>query len=395
MAVPLRRWFLLTLVTACHREPEPSPWHDANGPAATDRATSVTATSTPLSSVLASAASRALTHAQSTIVSAAGPTTAAQVPQPAPEGMVWIPAGEFSMGMTNPEQGGHCHEPMDDARPVHRVAVSGFFIDATEVTNAEFASFVQATGYITLAERRPTAAELPGVPAASRIAGSTVFSPRTASGSTVNPLSWWRFVAGANWRHPGGPATDLSGKDDHPVVHVSYDDALAFARWSGKDLPTEAEWEFAARGGKSGQLYPWGDDVTPHGRAMANTFQGHFPKDDTAQDGYVGTAPVGSFEPNAYGLYDVAGNVWEWTRDWYRHDTYPSRAGADVVLDPEGPMTSRDPAEPGTPKRVQRGGSYLCAAGYCSRYMVGSRGKGDPNSPAGHIGFRCVQRPKA
>lgn len=298
------------------------------------------------------------------------------------------------MGMTNPEEGGHCHEPMDDARPIHRVRLSGFFIDTTEVTNRDFSEFVRATGYVTLAERRPTAEELPGVPAESRVPGSTVFSPEAARNSQRSPLNWWRFVPGADWRHPGGPDTDLSGKDDHPVVHVSYEDALAFAHFRGKDLPTEAEWEYAARGGKSGQLYPWGDDVTPQQRAMANTFQGYFPKDDSGQDGFIGTAPVGSFAANGYGLYDVAGNVWEWTRDWYRHDTYQARAPAKAVVNPQGPSSSRDPSEPNTPKRVQRGGSYLCASGYCSRYMVGSRGKGDPNSPALHIGFRCVQRPQ-
>ncbi|MES1185024.1 MAG: formylglycine-generating enzyme family protein [Myxococcales bacterium] len=312
----------------------------------------------------------------------------------APAGMVWIPGGEFSMGSADPTVGGHCHEPMDDARPIHRVWVSGFFMDQTEVTNESFARFVAATGYITVAERRPSARELPGVPDEQRVAGSSVFTPPPSAVPLDRPLAWWRFVAGASWKHPEGPGSSLVGKETHPVVHVAYQDAVAYARWADKDLPTEAEWEFAARGGKAGQLYPWGNELRPGGRFVANIYQGQFPVADTGADGFVGSAPVGSFEPNAFGLYDMAGNAWEWTRDWYRADTYARDAKLGTVRDPQGPDTSFDPSEPTTAKRVQRGGSFLCTSDYCTRYMVGTRGKSEADSPAGHVGFRCVQRPR-
>jgi sulfatase modifying factor 1 len=322
------------------------------------------------------------------------PTRLDETPAPsrAPEGMVWIAGGEFSMGSADPTAGGHCHEPMDDARPIHRVALSGYFIDATEVTNAAFAKFVDATGYVTVAERKPTPAEMPGVAEELLVAGSLVFTPPEQRVKLNNPVAWWRYVAGASWKHPQGPGSSLRGLEQHPVVHIAYDDALAYARWADKDLPTEAEWEFAARGGKTGQLYPWGDELTPKGESRANTFQGAFPNRNDAQDGYAGTAPVGSFQPNAFGLYDVAGNVWEWTRDWYRADSYARDTRGGLVKNPEGPSASFDPAEPQTKKRVQRGGSFLCTNEYCTRYMVGTRGKGDPSSPASHLGFRCVKR---
>jgi formylglycine-generating enzyme required for sulfatase activity len=225
-----------------------------------------------------------------------------------------------------------------------------------------------------------------------RFAGSSVFTPR---GNTPlnRPLAWWSYIAGADWRHPQGPASSIEGASEHPVVHVAYADALAYAHWAGKDLPTEAEWEFAARGGRSGSLYPWGDEAPEAGEPRANTFQGRFPAQNTASDGYAGTAPVASYAANGYGLYDMAGNVWEWTRDWYRPDSYSSDAARGLVRDPRGPSSSVDPSEPGVQKRVQRGGSYLCTNAYCTRYMVGSRGKGEPNSPSGHVGFRCVKRP--
>ncbi len=318
---------------------------------------------------------------------------ASAAPSAVPDGMVWISGGEFSMGSADPTLGGHCHEPMDDARPIHRVYVSGFFIDQTEVTNANFARFAKATGYVTLAERKPTAQELPGVPEQNRIPGSSVFTPTAAAVPLDQPLAWWRYVAGASWKHPEGPGSNLDGREQHPVVHVAYQDAIAYARWAGKDLPTEAEWEFAARGGQTGKLYPWGDQLKPGGQFVANIFQGQFPVANTALDGFVGSAPVGSFPPNPYGLYDMAGNAWEWTRDWYRVDTYAQDAKLGVVRDPVGPDSSVDPSEPGTVKRVQRGGSFLCTDEYCTRYMVGTRGKGEANSPAGHVGFRCVKRP--
>jgi formylglycine-generating enzyme required for sulfatase activity len=306
--------------------------------------------------------------------------------------MVWVGGGEFSMGSADPTLGGHCHEPMDDARPIHRVYVSGFFMDQTEVTNENFARFVKATGYVTVAEKAPSAADLPGVPAQNRVAGSSVFRPTQAAVSLDQPLQWWRYVPGASWQHPEGPDSSIQGREQHPVVHVAYRDAVAYAQWAGKDLPTEAEWEFAARGGQTGKLYPWGNELKPGGRFVANIYQGQFPVSDTALDGFAGSAPVGSFPPNPYGLYDMAGNAWEWTRDFYRVDTYARDDKHGVVRDPQGPNDSLDPSEPGTVKRVQRGGSYLCTDEYCTRYMVGTRGKGEANSPAGHVGFRCVKR---
>jgi sulfatase modifying factor 1 len=312
----------------------------------------------------------------------------------APEGMVWIPGGEFSMGSSDPRAGGHCHEPMSDARPIHRVAISGFFMDRTEVTNAEFARFVAATHYVTVAERVPTAEEMPGVPASERVPGSSVFSPTAAAVPLDQPLRWWRYVAHANWRHPDGPGSSLEGRSEHPVVHVGYEDAVAYANWAGKQLPTEAEWEFAARGGRTGKLYPWGDELTPGGQYAANIYQGDFPVagKDRALDGFAGSAPVGSYAPNDFGLYDMAGNVWEWVADYYRPDTYARRAGPSVLRDPAGPDDSYDPAEPRVKKRVQRGGSFLCTSDYCTRYMVGTRGKAEPRSPTNHVGFRCVKR---
>lgn len=311
-----------------------------------------------------------------------------------PEGMVWIPGGEFSMGSSDPRAGGHCHEPMSDARPIHRVAISGFFMDRTEVTNAEFARFVAATHYVTVAERAPTAEEMPGVPASERVPGSSVFSPTAVAVPLDQPLRWWRYVAHASWKRPDGPGSSLEGRSEHPVVHVGYEDAVAYADWAGKQLPTEAEWEFAARGGRTGKLYPWGDELTPAGQYVANIYQGDFPVagQDRALDGFAGSAPVGSYPPNDFGLYDMAGNVWEWVADYYRSDTYARRAGPSVLRDPAGPDDSYDPAEPRVKKRVQRGGSFLCTSDYCTRYMVGTRGKAEPRSPTNHVGFRCVKR---
>jgi formylglycine-generating enzyme len=344
------------------------------------------------------ATSTARTRATSTSQASAGGNfeltlvNTAAAPSTPPKGMVWVPGGEFSMGSQNPMAGGLCHEPMDDARPIHRVRLSGYYIDTTEVTNQSFGDFVEATGYITIAERTPTADELPGVAEADRVAGSVVFTPPSHAVPLDRPIGWWRYVAGANWRHPGGPGTSITGLEQHPVVHVAYADALAYANWAGKDLPSEAEWEFAARGSKSGQLYPWGNDFAKGGVTHANTYQGDFPTHDTGADGFAGTAPVGSYPSNDFGLHDVAGNVWEWTRDWYRSDTYSSDARRGLATDPVGPGDSLDPTEPRTPKRVQRGGSFLCTDAYCTRYMVGTRGKGEPNSASNHIGFRCVKR---
>jgi formylglycine-generating enzyme len=325
------------------------------------------------------------------------PTVAntAAAPGPAPDGMVWIPGGEFSMGAAEPAGMDHNHIGMlatDDARPVHRVRVDGFWMDRTEVTNAEFARFVSATGYVTVAERAPTAEEFPGAPPHMLVPGSAVFTPPKGPVGLDNPLQWWAWGKGANWRHPEGPASSIEDRDDHPVVHVAYEDAAAFAAWAGKRLPTEAEWEFAARGGLAGKVYPWGDEFMPNGRPMANSFQGRFPHQNDGRDGHVLTAAVARFPANGYGLHDVAGNVWEWVSDWYRPDYYSELVRAGGVADnPTGPPSSWDPAAPGQAVRVHRGGSFLCTHEYCSRYMVGTRGKGEVASGANHLGFRCVR----
>ncbi len=315
-------------------------------------------------------------------------------PSAAPAGMVWIPGGEFSMGSKDP-RGDICggNEPMDDARPIHRVQVDGFWMDRTEVTNAEFARFVAATKYVTVAERPLKASDYPGVPADQLAPGSIVFTPPGTAVPLNNVLRWWAWVPGANWRHPEGPASNLDGRDHFPVVHIAYEDAEAYARWAGKDLPTEAQWEFAARGGHSGQSYAWGNELNPGGKWMANIFEGHFPNENTRLDGHAGAAPVGSFPANGYGLHDVAGNVWEWCKDWYRPDSYARDAAGGVVKNPAGPAQAEsfDPAEPGMAKRVQRGGSFLCTDQYCTRYMVGTRGKGAPDTGSNHAGFRCVR----
>jgi formylglycine-generating enzyme required for sulfatase activity len=311
----------------------------------------------------------------------------------APAGMVRIPGGEFSMGMADPR--GQAHggtEAMEDARPVHRVAVRSIWMDRTPVTNAQFARFVKATGYVTVAERPLDPRDFPGVPASQLQPGGVVFTQPEHPVALNDSSGWWRIVPGANWRHPTGPASTIVGHDNDPVVQIAFADAAAYAAWAGTRLPTEAEWEHAARGGLEGALYAWGNELNPGGRWMANIFQGTFPTKNTASDGYRGVAPVGQFPANGYGLFDMSGNVWEWVSDWYRPDTYRQRAGqARVTQDPKGPPSSFDPAEPGVQKRVQRGGSFLCTDQYCTRYMVGSRGRGEPSTPSNHVGFRTVR----
>ena len=308
-------------------------------------------------------------------------------PAPAPEGMVWIPGGAFSMGSEDAE--------MRDARPFHRVAIDGFWMDQTEVTNEEFARFVKATGYVTVAERTPDAKDFPGAPPENLVAGSVVFTPPNQKVPLDNHFAWWRYVPGANWRHPDGPESDLKGKEKHPVVHIAFEDASAYAQWTGKRLPTEAEFEFAARGGLDRKRFAWGDEFKPGGKFQANSFQGHFPETNTGEDGFLGTAPVASFPANAFGLFDMAGNVWEWTTDWYRADYYETLAAThQVARNPQGPADSFDPSEPRVAKRVHRGGSFLCTDEYCARYMPGGRGKGEPSTGTNHLGFRCVRSPK-
>lgn len=309
--------------------------------------------------------------------------------------MAWIPGGTFSMGGINPAgitDGGM--EAMEDARPVHRVLVDGFYMDKTEVTNAQFAKFVKATGYVTVAEQKPTAEEFPGVPAEDLVAGSVVFTPPNHKVQLDDISQWWSYQKGTDWKHPLGPGSDLSGKENYPVVQVAWEDAAAYAKWAGKRLPTEAEWEFAARGGKAGELYPWGNQLKQNGHWMANTFQGSFPDHDNSEDGETGLGPVKKYPANAYGLYDMAGNAWEWCADWYRNDYYNSFNPDAVARNPRGPSNSFDPQEPGQKKKVQRGGSFLCTDQYCTRYMVGSRGKGEYRSATNHVGFRCVQDAK-
>jgi sulfatase modifying factor 1 len=314
-------------------------------------------------------------------------------PVPSPPGMVWIPGGEFSMGSAV-ESESLCTLPgiTRDALPVHRVYVDGFWMAATELTNEAFAAFVKASGYVTIAERTPTAAEYPGALPENLVAGSTVFTPTPGPVPLNNHYQWWRYQKGANWRHPEGPESNITGREKYPVVQIAYDDAVAYAKWAGKRLPTEAEWEFAARGGMAGKLYAWGDDFHVDGKAMTNTYQGTFPVKDTAEDGFAGVAPVASFAPNGYGLYDVAGNAWEWISDWYSPYYYAQLAAAGgTARNPKGPESSFDPSEPGEKKRVHRGGSFLCTDQYCSRYLVGTRGKGEISTGSNHLGVRLVK----
>jgi formylglycine-generating enzyme len=299
-------------------------------------------------------------------------------------GMVWITGGTFWMGGND--------ATTTDAEPSHLVTVDSFWMDRTEVTNRRFSEFVKATGFVTVAERKPDPKDFPGVPLGALVAGSAVFTPPKAAVSLENHLQWWDYVPGASWKQPDGPGSSIVGLDDYPVVHVCFNDAEAYARWAGKRLPTEAEWEFAARGGLDRNRYVWGNTRDTDGTPRLNNWQGRFPLQNLASDGFAGLAPVGSYPPNGFGLFDMAGNVWEWCSDWYRLGYETSGAGA--VKNPSGPSSSLDPAEPGVPKRVQRGGSFLCSDEYCTRYLPGARGKGEPGSAASHVGFRCVLSPR-
>jgi formylglycine-generating enzyme len=303
------------------------------------------------------------------------------------DGMVQIVGGTFLMGSDS-------HYP--EEAPVHPVTVDGFWIDRFAVTNADFAAFVEDTGYVTLAERPPNPEDYPGARPELLTPASVVFEKPPGPVDLQNPYNWWNYVPGANWRHPQGPRSTLNGKPRHPVVHIAYEDAEAYANWSGKALPTEAEWEYAARGGLDAKEYAWGDALKPDGLLMANTWQGEFPWQNLGCDGYQGTAPVGSFPPNGYGLSDMIGNVWEWTVDWYEARHKPVSACCGVAENPRGGLREKsfDPRTPGVriPRKVMKGGSYLCAPNYCRRYRPAARMAQPIDTSTCHLGFRCVLR---
>jgi formylglycine-generating enzyme len=299
--------------------------------------------------------------------------------------MVWIPGGAFLMGSDE-------HYP--EERPVHRVAVDGFFIDVGPVTNGEFERFVDATGHVTFAERAPDPRHYPDADPALLLPGSAVFFKPTRPVDICDCTMWWQHVPGANWRHPEGPESGIEGRSDHPVVHVAYEDAELYARWAKKVLPTEAEWEMAARGGLERAVYPWGDELSPNGTMMANTWQGEFPWQNLAIDGYEGTSPVGEFPANGYGLFDMAGNVWEWTADWFTPTHAPQRPCC-IPRNPRGGtlIASRDPASNAlTPRKVLKGGSFLCSPNYCLRYRPAARIPEPIDTTTCHVGFRCIAR---
>ena len=315
---------------------------------------------------------------------------AAQPPAPAPgPDLVWIPGGTFRMGSDR-----HYAEE----RPAHRVTVDGFWIDRYPVTNERFSRFVEATGHVTFAEIPPNAADYPGALPEMLHAASLVFEKPPVRVALRNLTDWWSFRRGADWRHPQGPRSSIVGLEQHPVVHVAYADAVAFAEWEGRTLPTEAEWEFAARGGLEGAEYAWGDELAPGGQMLANTWQGDFPWQNLRTDGFEGTSPVDAFPPNGYGVHDMIGNVWEWTTDWYvpRHESERAKACC-VPLNPRGPREtdSYDPSQPEIriPRKVLKGGSHLCAPNYCQRYRPAARFPEPIDTSTSHVGFRCIVRP--
>ncbi len=301
-------------------------------------------------------------------------------------GMVWIAGGTFSMGSDKyyPEEA-----------PVHRVRVDGFWMDKFTVTNRDFARFVQETDYITFAEKPANPDDYPGALSRMLAPASSMFRKPLGPVDVTNPYNWWVYVQGADWRHPRGPASSIRKIMDHPVVHVAYEDAQAYADWAGKELPSEAEWEFAARGGLEGADYVWGDDLTPAGRHMANTWQGEFPYRNSLEDGYEYTSPVGAFPPNGYGLHDMAGNVWQWTSDWYQ-DHGNAAHSCCTVPNPRG-TTREESFDPHPnvvkiPRKVTKGGSHLCAPNYCRRYRPAARMAQPIDTSISHLGFRCILR---
>jgi sulfatase modifying factor 1 len=301
--------------------------------------------------------------------------------------MRWIAGGEFLMGSERfyPEE-----------RPVRRVAVDGFWLDEHPVTVGQFRRFVKAKGHVTVAERSPDPGDFPDADPAMLVPGSLLFVAPAGPVPLDDVRRWWQWTPGADWRHPDGPGSGLDGRDRHPVTHIAYDDAAAYATWAGKALPTEAEWEFAACGGLEGAVYPWGDEPTPRGRQMANTWQGQFPWENVRLDGYIGTSPVRSFPPNGYGLYDMAGNVWEWTDDFFTAHVAPERPCC-VPHNPRvtAPDWTVGVGDPGAhiPRRVIKGGSHLCAPSYCLRYRPAARQAETVDTSTSHLGFRCIVRP--
>ena len=310
-----------------------------------------------------------------------------------PPGMAWIPAGDFMMGSNG--DGARLNE-----KPEHPVKMDGFFIDVKPVTNADFAKFVAATGYKTTAEKpvdweelkKSLPANTPKPPDEQLMPGSMVFTPTEGPVDLREMSAWWRWVHGADWQHPEGPGSDLTGRENHPVVQVSWFDAAAYAKWAGKRLPSEAEWEYAARGGLKGARYAWGNELVKDGKAMANTWTGEFPYKNTASDGFKGTAPVASFPANAYGLYDMGGNVWNWCNDWYRPDTHARYMLEPACHNPLGPKASYSVEHPHqTEERVTKGGSFLCHPNYCESYRPSARRGTPPDTGMSHIGFRCAK----
>jgi formylglycine-generating enzyme required for sulfatase activity len=303
--------------------------------------------------------------------------------------MTWIPGGEFLMGS---------EEFYPEERPVHRVAVDGFWMDEHPVTAAAFRRFARDTGYVTVAERQLSAADYPDADPALLVPGSLVFRRSGGPVDLSDPRNWWEYVPGAYWKRPAGPGSTINGRDRHPAVHVAHEDVEAYTSWAGKELPTEAEWEFAARGGLEGAVFAWGDQHFPDGRPMANTWQGEFPWQNLKLDGFEGTSPVGSFPPNGYGLFDMTGNVWEWTCDWFSARLPEERRHACCapqnprVTDPEGSYAAA--GEPGAqiPRKVIKGGSHLCAPNYCLRYRPSSRQPQMVETSTAHLGFRCIVR---
>lgn len=307
-------------------------------------------------------------------------------PGPAPaKDMVWVPGGEFRMGSDD-------HYP--EEAPARPVAVAGFWIDRYQVTNAAFRRFVKATGYVTVAERAPDPALYPGAQPEMLVPGSVVFRPPAGPVSLDNHYAWWAWQAGTNWRHPEGPGSTLDGRDKHPVVHVAWEDVVAYAASAGKAIPTEAEWECAARGGLDGAPFGWGDELAPKGRMLANYWQGRFPRQNLALDGFPRTAPVGSFPPNGFGLYDAIGNVWEWTADWYTaRQAAPSPCCAPAKPRGGNRDDSADPNDPARiPRKTIKGGSWACAENYCQRYRPAARMAHPIDTGTNHIGFRCIVR---